>query len=403
MKKTLCISLLFMTQLIFAQKVESPSNTNFKLGEGLTFDLNDGAYQFYIGGFIQPTIINEKIDDNNAENRFNSQRSFFMIGGNAVKEKLSFLVQSDFSLADPLLDAWIGYHPFNWLDVYVGQKQNFVNNREMIYREDRLQFTDRSLFSQTFSRTGREFGLFIETKFGEKIGIKPQFSITSGDGRGSFGADSRDVDYGGAKIGGRLDFYPLGFFKEGNDLYTSDLLREEKLKVVVGGAVSQNNGASDPVGEGHGTFLMYNSNGEIALPDYTQFYADLLMKYQGFSMLLEYGRATASGLEILYTNPDATQVLMPTQISEFLILGESKVGQFGYVTKSGFSFDVRYEAASPEFTNENSVLNEFTNYTYGLTKYFDGHNLKLQASLSTTEFDQGAKITTAQLLLQFAF
>lgn len=403
MNKIISLCILWAGFVSQAQEMTTPNSTHFELGEGLTFNLNNGDYQFFISGFIQPSVSVQKTEDNGTENRFNSRRSFFMLGGNAVQEKVSFLVQTDFSLADPLLDAWVAYHPYQWLSIFAGQKQNFVNNREMLYREDRLQFTDRSLNSQFFSRTGREFGLFVETKFGQKFGIAPKFSITSGDGRNSFGADSRDVDYGGTKIGGRLDLYPLGFFKEGNDLYTADLLREEQFKFVLGFAGSTNNGASNAVGEGHGSFLMYNENGAISLPDYTQIYADLLMKYQGFSMLLEFSNASASGLDGLFINPTATASLAPTQISQFLVLGNSYTTQLGYVTNNGLSFDARYENAQQEFENANSVLGGFTNYTFGVSKYFKGNSLKLQASVSSTDFNQGNNITTGELLFQIAF
>jgi len=114
------------------------------------------------------------------------------------------------------MDAWIGYEPIEQVKISFGQKQTFVNNREMTYREDRLQFVSRSMLSQSLSQTGREFGVFVESKFklGNTMGIVPMAALTSGDGRNSFGEDSRDSDIGGVKIGGRLDFYPLGFLKK---------------------------------------------------------------------------------------------------------------------------------------------------------------------------------------------
>lgn len=197
---------------LFAQEEEAKNSATFNPGEGFTFKLNNGDYQFNLGGFIQPNVILTKPENSPLESRLNVGRAFFMIGGKAVKQKLSFLVQTDFSLSNPLMDAWIAYHPFQWLTISGGQKQNFVNTREMLYREDRLQFTERSMVNRTFNKTGREFGLFVESKFGEKFGIAPKLSMTSGDGRNSFGTDSRDVDYGGFKFGGRLDIYPLGYF-----------------------------------------------------------------------------------------------------------------------------------------------------------------------------------------------
>lgn len=406
MKHLICISLLFCATLLNAQEEEPKNSADFELGKGITFNLNNGDYQFFISGFIQPSVSFEKAKGSDSDYQFNAKRAFFMLGGTAVKEKISFLVQTDFSSRDPLLDAWIAYHPFSWFTISAGQKQNFVNNREMLYREDRLQFTDRSLSSRTFSRTGREFGLFVETnfEFGNGIVLAPKASLTSGDGRNSFGTDSRDTDFGGIKIGARLDVYPLGAFKQGNDLYTADLKREDKLKVLVGAAVSQNNGASHSAGEGHGEFLLYDQNGSIALPDYSQFYTDLLLKYQGFSALLEYTNATATGLDRLFIDENAATILAPTQISQFLILGDSFTAQAGYVTTGGLSFDFRYENSQPEFdTNTDSILSDFSNYTFGITKYFDGNNLKLQAAISPPDFALGNNITTGELLFQIVF
>jgi hypothetical protein len=400
------IVFLCMSVLINAQESEEKNIASFDLGSGLNFSFNEGNYQFNLGGFVTPTYSYSKVSGMDNENRFNARNAFLIISGKAVKEKVSFLVQTDYSQSQPLLDAWLAYHPTENITVSFGQKQTFVNNREMTYREDKLQFTDRSLLSQTFSNTGREFGVFLETKFkvGSQFGIAPMVAVTSGDGRNSFGSDSRDSDLGGLKIGGRLDLYPLGYFREGNDLFSADLAHEETLKFVVGMAASKNTGASNAVGEGHGDFFLYNENGGNNLPDYTQAYIDLLLKYKGFSFLVEYANASAEGLELVYTDEAATEILAPQQISEFLILGDSYNLQAGYVTKSGFGFDLRYESATPEFeSNLNSLLTDYSSYTLGLTKYFDNNNLKMQASVSSIDVTNGSNQTIAEFLVQIVF
>ncbi|PQJ79707.1 hypothetical protein [Polaribacter porphyrae] len=383
---------------------EERNKAMFSLGNGLDFSFNDGDYHFNLGGFIQPSYQNIKMSGSDADNNFNSKRTFLQFSGNAKKEKVSFLIQLDYSLSDPLMDAWIGYHPTENITISFGQKQTFVNNREMTYREDRLQFNDRSFLSQTFSSTGREFGVFIESKFGEKFGIVPMLAVTSGDGRNSFGANSRDTDLGGLKIGGRLDLYPLGYFKDGNDLTSADLGREEKLKLVVGFAGSSNKGASNANGEGHSDFLLYDANGANNLPDYNQLYSDILLKYQGFSFLAEYVNTSAGNLDLVYTDANATQLLAPTQISQFLVLGDSFNVQTGYVTKSGYSFDVRYESMSPEFENQTaSILQDANAFTIGLTKYFKGNNLKVQTAYSNLNPSIGSSISQFEVLFQIAF
>lgn len=404
MKNILVFFLLFCTALLSAQELEPKNKADFKLGDGLNFSFNDGDYLFNIGGFMQPSMNHRREQDQNSENRFNAKRTFFMISGKAVNEKVSFLIQNDFALNQPILDAWIAYHPYQWLTITGGQKQTFLNNREMIYREDRLQFTDRGRLSQVFSNTGREFGLFIESRFGKKFGIAPSIAMTSGDGRNSFGEDSRDPDLGGFKYGGRLDLYPLGYFTEGNDLYTADLLHEPKLKILVGGAVSLNVGASNEVGEGHGDFFLYNENGINNLPDYIQVYADVLMKYQGFSFLAEYVNASATNLEGSFLNQAGTVALQPQQISQFLVLGDSFSLQGGYVTTTGYSLDLRFEQTTPEFSDfTNSVLSNSDSYTIGLAKYFDQNNLKIQASLQQINFEQSPNLTIAEILFQLTF
>jgi hypothetical protein len=226
MKKVALLIMFFcITLQNNAQESKDKNAASFNLGSGLNFSFNEGNYQFNFGGFIRPSFSYNKVAGLAAENTFNTKTAFLIISGKALNEKVSFLVQTDYSKSEPLLDAWVAYHPFTNIAVTFGQKQTFVNNREMTYREDRLQFTDRSLLSQTLSDTGREFGVFVETKFkvGSQFGIAPMAAVTSGDGRNSFGSDSRDSDLGGLKIGGRLDLYPLGYFTQGNDLFSADL------------------------------------------------------------------------------------------------------------------------------------------------------------------------------------
>jgi hypothetical protein len=386
-------------------ETESQRNqANYTFGNGLNFSFNEGNYLFNVSGFLQPGFLLERATGLEDVNQFNSKRTFLQFDGAALQEKVSFFVQLDFSLANPLLDAWMAYQPIEQIKVSFGQKQTFVNNREMMYREDRLQFTNRSFLSQSLSETGREFGVFVESKFklGETIGIAPMVALTSGDGRNSFGQDSRDTDIGGLKIGGRLDLYPLGFFKEGNELTNVDLEREDRLKFVVGVAASQNNGASGATGESHGDFFLFDNAGSSSLPDYRQFYADILFKYKGFSFLAEYANSSASNIDLVFIDQAATQILTPEQISTFLALGDSYNFQLGYVTRNGYSFDIGYTTATQEFNNINSIFNDAKATTFGFTKYFNKNNLKLQASYTMVNPSIGETVNQFELLFQIA-
>ena len=373
----------------FSQVEIKTESKEFELGDGLNFNLNEGAYQFKISGFIQGAYKYEKTDFKVANNFMNARNTFLSFSGNMLKEKVSFMLQNNFSNGKPLLDAWIAYTPFSNFKISFGQKLTFTNNREMNFYEDKLQFVDRGIFSSEFSNAGREFGLFLEYQLGKNnFIVKPKFALTSGDGINSFGNNSTDVDKGGLKYGGRVDFLLLGNFKPGNDGYIADLLHEDKIKILAGTAFSQNKGASNKYGEGHGDFVLYGSDLKEKLPDYRKFYGDMLIKYRGFSLIAEYVKTSALSLEGLYVNTTATTPLFNTEISNYLSLGSGVNIQMGFVTKSGYSLDLKYEKLKKELNNNNSLLTNQQAYTFGFTKYIKGNNLKIQSSISSRKQDQ---------------
>jgi hypothetical protein len=406
MKKLIfCISIITLMQTagirLYAQNVKS-----YELGSGINFGLNDGAYQFKISGMILPAISVEKMStQTTTDNYFNVQRCYFNFSGTALKEKVSFFLQTDFSLGSPLLDAWLAYKPINGMTITAGQMQSISNNREMLVMEDKLQFADRSLLSTAFSKTGREFGVFAVQKLSiSSIGIVPQVSVTSGDGRNSFGVDSRDTDLGGLKYNARIDLYPLGYFAKGNDDLIADLVHEKDLKFVIGGAASYNTGVSNVVGEGHGDFQFYNQNGAIKLPDYRKIYGDILFKFRGISLLGEFVKATATNLDGSYTAASLSSPLIPTQISEYLALGSAYNAQIGYVTKDGYALDVRYSELIPEFANDTrSIISKTSGLNIGFSKYFKANNLKLQASFTSNKYADNSTLMVGSLGVQVVF
>jgi len=399
----LCLSLL---SALPGNSQESPSEqANFELGSGLSFQFNEGDYSFNLGGMIQPNF--GFINDGEADTDYilNARRTYLNFGGEAVKEKVDFFIQLDFSLNEPLLDAWVAYHPIKNISIAVGQKQTIANNREMLFMEDQLQFADRTLLSTKFSGSGREFGLFVDARFGsEKFVVMPRIAVTSGDGRNSFGADSRDVDFGGLKYAARLDVYPFGEFSEGNEKCVPDLMGEESPKILLGAAASFNDGASGIAGEGHGDFIIFNAVGLPQLPDYRQLYGDILVKYRGFSLLGEYAVATATSLESTFVDPTALNPLVPTEISEYLMLGTGFNGTLGYVSSTGYGIDASYTQVAPEFEfNPSSILTELSAVTIGLSKYMKGNALKIQASISQITDQSDNKITRGDLIFQLRF
>ncbi len=415
--KKIIITTIFLLSIYFTFSQNSERNSaSFNLGEGISFSFNDGDYKFNIYGFIKPAYIysDENIYTNdgiysNVYRQFKSQNSNLFFTGFAKDEKLSFQIQMDYSSSNPLVEAYIGYHFDKHTSLYFGQKQVSHNNLEMTHDEDQLRFPNRGLISSAYTENGEEFGLFFKTSFGKSIIFNPTFAITSGDGKNSFGDDSRDSDKGGIKFGSRVNIFPFGEFTTGNQLSTVDLTHEQKIKVQFGIAYSKNFGASNKVGDGHGDFTLFDNFGNELFPDYSQLFFDLNLKYKGFSLVLEYADAFASGLDEIYTDPNSFNLLIPQEISEYLVIGDSQGIQFGYFTKNGLSIDFIFEHFNPEFDlNESSILRKSSNTGLGISKYLSGNSLKLQASLFNTVYDSlnnqnDDEFISGSFLVQIAF
>ena len=215
--KKLIVTTIFLLSISYAFTQQSEKNSaSFNLGEGISFSFNEGKYEFDIFGFIRPSYIysDEKIytsegSYSNVYRQFKSQNSNLYFTGAAIDEKLSFTIQMDYSSSDPLVEAFIGYHINEKTTLYFGQMQVSHNNLEMVHNENDLRFTSRGLISQTYTENGEEFGLFLETSFGNSFLVEPTLAITSGDGKNSFGEDSRDSDKGGVKFGSRINILPF--------------------------------------------------------------------------------------------------------------------------------------------------------------------------------------------------
>ncbi len=411
MKKSLITIIIICFSVIVNAQENQINNSSYDLGDGISFSFNEGNYLFNVYGFIRPAYIYNDILSNAQEvtykeisRQFKFKNSNLFIEGRAFKEKISFTIQMDYSISKPLVEAFIEYQLDNSTTIYFGQRQVQHNNLEMVHDDNALRFTDRGLLSQNYTQSGEEFGIFIESSFGDKFIIEPKLAVTSGDGGDSFGENLRNIDIGGVKLGSRLNLYPLGAFSDGNEITAVDLIGEENLKIQLGLAYSKSFEVSNSMGDGHGDFLLYDSSGNYNLPDYSQLFFDLLLKYKGFSFLFEYADSYASSLNQVYTDENASNIFISQQISEYLILGDSYNVHLGYMIQNGFGVDLRYEMANPEFDmNTESLLQSFDSYGFGVSKYLDGNNLKMQLGAYKVDFDSGNEITYGEFLVQIAF
>ena len=425
MKKIISIISLFaIITTVHAQESNQDISASFdknndytyNLGSGILFNFDDSTHMFQIGGMSQPRFLNSRVNDTTLDpgNYFGIKRSYFSLNGSLNKGMFSFLIQTNFSDSYPLLDAWAGYHPNKNVSIYFGQRMSPFNNLSMQIMEYNLQFASRNYLSQNFTESGREFGLFIESKFSiGNIGFKPILAITSGDGKNSFGVLSSDTDQGGLKYGGRLNIYPFGFFKENNEFIGHDTYKEKSHKLMLGFSSSLNQGASHEIGEGHyfqdlppnGTFMFFDTIGNRKLPNYLKNYVDILYKYKGFNILFEYVNTAAYNLQGTSLNSTGSLLLEPTQISQYLVLGNAFNIQGGYLFKSDWSIDMKFGRSYYEFEQTYSILQNYDSMGVGITKYFSNRAVKTQLMASYVNFQslENQNILGLECLLQIKF
>lgn len=257
-------------------------------------------------------------------------------------------------------DAVIYYNPTPRLRLGFGQTK-IPGNRQRVISSGDQQFFDRSIVNARFT-LDRDFGFFghYTTKY-----VIFRGSLTSGEGRNS------DLSNYGLAYTGRVEFLPFGQFTGENDYQEGDLEREEKLKVSVAATYSQNDKALRTQGQ------LGNDLYNAQTMDAVEF--DLLAKYNGWAWYTEFMNRTTS-------NPITINPNNSSQMSA-VYAGQGFMSQMSYLFKNNFEIAGRYATSKPSsklYDNaEVPSLNEkqIENYELGVTRYFNGHRLKVQGGL----------------------
>ena len=412
----------------------------YKFGEGLNFRAEDGtAIRFT--GYIQPFMESKhytELDENNTKYRFRLRRARFRLDGNLKNERFKYRFAFDLSgtseagdaTTNYLLDAFVSYDITNRIKATFGQRSTYTDNRELFMSSNSLQLVERSRVTSAFASI-REFGLFLQGNFrtGRGSYLRPYFVLTNGDGGNVLGKD-----HGGLKIGGRIDFLPFGLFTNKGQFRQADVMRETAPKLVIGTNFSHNNGMSSRRGRGSGDRIYLNDLDEESLPDFTKYGADLLFKYNGFSVLGEYvktdatvpnditqrvrssnGTVTSDFTPQVAGNGDINDII--NYVRGRMMLGSAYNIQAGYLFKNGISLDVRYthlEADEHSFLNNATFYNRPNYYSFGISKYLSrNYGAKIQASWTYVDGSDGINDNSgtsilgdeslARVILTFAF
>ncbi|MEM6262733.1 MAG: porin [Bacteroidota bacterium] len=411
MKHPLLLTIGFILLASLTGSAQSLRLHSYTPGEGLTFS-SENDYQMTLRGYLQPYFEVKKYTDTNDPDlypRFRMRRLRLRLTGNAPRQRIDYRFQIDLSgtsevgegESDFLLDAWVAYQVTKRIKISFGQRATPTDNRELTMGSQALQLVERSRVTSAFASI-REFGLFAQGTFRTWKGsyIRPYLTLTNGDGLNAF-----REDYGGLKVGGRLDFLPFGLFTNFGQFRQADVMRERTPKLVFGGNMSFNRGMSSRRGRASGTILYLNDLNEESLPDYLKYGIDFLFKYRGFSALGEFVGSQA------FVPDDITQRIRNngTISPNFLVEGEQDVEnyvkgrmmlgtgfnlQMGYLFKNRISVDARYthlNADQHSFLNNGTFYNRPNYYTMGCSYYLiKGYGAKIQASFTLVDAADGS-------------
>ena len=395
----------------FAQQAEL---YKYSKGEGIQI-ANDNGYLIKIKAYVQPAFETRWNTDSTSEgnyDRFRVRRLRLRFDGEDKNSKFDYRLQFNFGGVSEvgnatvnqiaLLDAFVRYSFERRFQLTFGQRSVVAtDNRELSIASTTLQLPERSRVTSAFT-TIRDFGLFLrkDIRFRNFSRLRNYFEITTGEGRNNF----FNKDFGGLKLGGRIDYLPFGTFTNMGQFRTVDIMRENNHKLVFGINYSYNNGISSRRGRYSGDILYNDSLGNTILPDYIKCGFDFLYKFRGFSALGEFVSTSANvpnGIYERVRNDGSTstdfivngeRVNVKDYVKNRLMLGQGYNIQMGYLFKNLWSIDARYThliADDFSFLNNGLYYNRPNYYTVGISKMFSkSYSYKVQASLTLVELDE---------------
>lgn len=284
------------------------------------------------------------------------------LDGYMLSTKLRYYVQLNFSRADldlesdvvaqPLRDALVYYFFSDRFYAGFGQGK-LPGNRQRVTSSGNQQFPDRSIANSAFT-LDRDVGLFLYgmVPFGSQW-LNFKGAITSGDGRNAL------VGSNGLCYTGRVEWLPLGAFRNNGDYSEGDLELEPRPRLSVAAGYAFNN-------------LAVRTGGQLgqalyAPRDIGTFIADFVLKHKGWALSAEYFDRRC----------DDPLTFGIDEALRYVTTGQGLNAQLSRYFGKGYEIASRYTLVEP--SGEVSGLRDRTEEALlGASKYMHGHRVKLQ-------------------------
>lgn len=291
-------------------------------------------------------------------------------GGSLVDPRLTFNLQLSFSRSDldwtdtqfpnVVRDAMVFWNFTPELQLGFGQTK-LPGNRQRVVSSADLEIADRSIVNGAFN-LDRDFGFqgFWRPINGDVV-VNVRAALSSGDGR-----NQAPISGGGVAYTGRVEVLPFGAFTGGGDYFEGDLLREPTPKVSVGISAHHNDRQTRARGT-LGKALFQQRSSDVL-------YADVLLKYSGFSLYGEYAQRTSSD-PVTYKDTSRKE-------ASAIFVGTGYMVQATYIFPSMWNIGARY--AVVDAGDQLQGLSEFkkdVNIAGVVGYYFNRHRVKTNVEL----------------------
>ena len=405
-KIKLVLALFAFSTTVLAQDV-----TNNKFGKGLyNVIAKDSSYSMKFAFRIQSLYtgewnVNDKNGVSSEGSRFLIRRARLKFGGFAFSPKLKYKLELGLSNKDlgkvgdrnnnapkMILDAVVKWNFYKNFTLWAGQTK-LPGNRERVVSSANLQFVDRSKLNSNFN-IDRDMGgqLRHYFKIGKNFLVKEIISVSQGEGRNVV-----QDNLGGYQYTSRLEVLPFGNFESKGDYIGSSVKRESTPKLSIGGTYDLN-GRAVKTKSNQGSYMTnitgIDVNGDdiegYFETDITTIFADMMFKYGGFSLMGEY--AFRSAQQDSVTNIDGTKT------GEVVSVGKGANLQMGYMFKNNWEVAGRYTLT--EWNKDITGIDAQTQYTFGLSKFFKGHKLKVQSDVTYSTIEDSPD---SQLIFRLQF
>jgi phosphate-selective porin OprO/OprP len=258
-------------------------------------------------------------------------------------------------------DAVISYEFAKWVEVGFGQTK-LAGNRQRVVSSGQQQFADRSVVNRQFN-IDRDFGFFTTFYPFENRSLIASVNVTTGEGRNLPVASNSGLAHNL-----KLEWQPLGAFKNGGDYFEGDLEQEPDLRAAF--AISyahfrDSNRQNGTIGR-----FFNSATGSPVRRTLDTLFLDGLLKWRGYSFYFE-------GVSRDVENPilSSTQAYYP---------GYGLLFQAGKMISEKNEIAVRWAWVTPKSSvqavQDSNLLDQQVT-TVGFNHYVMNHRVKIQADV----------------------